>query len=208
MKLIILGKPGSGKGTQAETISKKLRIPQIATGEILRGIERQKTALAKLIKSRIDKGLFIPDKLAAQITFNRLKKKDCKKGFILDGFPRNVNQARMLDKKFKIDKVIYLDVPDSLIVKRLSSRRECYCGMVYNMITNPPKRDEVCDKCGRKLYRRKDDAPETIKKRLKIYNKMTRPVVGFYRKKKILAKVDGSQEIKKVSNEAMKKIIA
>jgi len=208
MKLIILGKPGSGKGTQAQMISRIFKIPQIATGEILRKMEKENTPAAKFIKSRIDKGLFVPDKLAAEITARRLKKPDCKKGFVLDGFPRTISQAKALEKKMKIDKAIYLDVPDKLIVKRLSSRRECYCGTVYNMTTNPPKRDEICDRCGRRLYRRKDDEPATIKKRLGIYNKLTKPVIDFYRKKKMLLKVDGAREIKIIFNDIMKKTSA
>ncbi|MEM4336390.1 MAG: nucleoside monophosphate kinase [Candidatus Woesearchaeota archaeon] len=198
MKLVILGKPGSGKGTQAGLISKKLRIPHISTGEILRKLERENTLIAKLIKKRIDKGFFIPDTIAADITFKRIRRNDCKKGFILDGFPRNVQQAKMLDKKFEIDKVIYIDLSDSIIIKRLSARRECYCGRVYNMITNPPKKDEICDICGRKIYIRNDDKPAIIKNRLKLYRKTAKPLIDFYKKKKILIKVNGNQPIKEL----------
>ena len=208
MRLILLGKPGSGKGTQAQMISRKLRIPQISTGEILRKMENENTPLGRLIKSRLDRGLFVSDRIAVKITIDKLKKPESKKGFILDGFPRTLSQAKLLEKTIKIDKVIYLDVPDSLIVKRLSSRRECYCGTVYNMITNSPKKDEICDRCGRKLYIRKDDRPETIKKRLKIYNKLTKPVADFYKKKGILVKVDGSRKIKKIFNDIVKKTSA
>lgn len=196
MNLVILGKPGSGKGTQADVISKSYRICHISTGEILRKIKNQKTPLGRLVKSKIDKGQFVPESVAIKITFSEIKK--CKRGFLLDGFPRTVSQAEKLDKNFNIDRVIYLNVPDSLIVKRLSSRRECSCGMVYNVITNPPKKKGICDKCGKKLYIRDDDKPETVRKRLKIYNKLTKPVIGFYKKKKILIKVDGTGTIKQV----------
>jgi len=208
MKLVILGKPGSGKGTQAQMISKELGIPAVSMGEILRQIEKQDTTLGRKIKKVIDKGQLLPAKMALDILDEKLRKLNMKKGVILDGFPRTISQAKALEKKMKIDKAIYLDVPDKLIVKRLSSRRECYCGTVYNMTTNPPKRDEICDRCGRRLYRRKDDEPATIKKRLGIYNKLTKPVIDFYRKKKMLLKVDGAREIKSIFNDIIKKTSA
>ena len=208
MKLVILGKPGSGKRTQAQMISKELGIPAVSMGEILRQIEKQDTTLGRKIKKVIDKGQLLPAKMALDILDEKLRKLNMKKGVILDGFPRTISQAKALEKKMKIDKAIYLDVPDKLIVKRLSSRRECYCGTVYNMTTNPPKRDEICDRCGRRLYRRKDDEPATIKKRLGIYNKLTKPVIDFYRKKKMLLKVDGAREIKSIFNDIIKKTSA
>jgi adenylate kinase len=193
MIIIFLGKPGSGKGTQAVLVSKRLKIPVISTGEILRNIERGKTPLSRLVRERIDRGMLIPDKLAVKIVEKRLQEKDCKNGFILDGFPRTLNQARLFKKN--IDKVIYIDVSDKTIVRRLSSRLECSCGMTYNMITNPPRKDNTCDKCGRKLYRRKDDESKTIRKRLKIYNKLTRPLIKFYSQKGILERIDGEKSI-------------
>jgi len=204
MILVFLGKPGSGKGTQATLLSKKLKIPAISMGELLRKIEKENSPLGKFVKKRIDKGLLMPDEITFKILKKRLQRKDCRKGFIIDGFPRTVSQAEMLEKIKKVDKVIYIDVPDKVIVKRLSSRRECSCGAVYNMITNPPKNDEICDVCGKKLYIRNDDKPETVKKRLNVYNKQTKPLIDFYKKKKLLAKVNGNQEIKKIFKDIMK----
>jgi len=204
MILVFLGKPGSGKGTQATLLSKKLKIPAISMGELLRKIEKENSPLGKFVKKRIDKGLLMPDEITFKILKKRLQRKDCRKGFIIDGFPRTVSQAEMLEKIKKVDKVIYIDVPDKVIVKRLSSRRECSCGAVYNMITNPPKNDEICDFCGKKLYIRNDDKPETVKKRLNVYNKQTKPLIDFYKKKKLLAKVNGNQEIKKIFKDIMK----
>jgi len=202
MILIFLGKPGSGKGTQAAMVAEKMEIPTISMGEILRNIEKENTPLSKEIKSHIDKGNLVPDELVLQLLSERLKKPDCKNGCILDGFPRTVKQAELFDKK--IDRVIYIDVKDETIIKRLSSRRECSCGMVYNLITNPPKKDGICDKCGRKLYTRKDDNPETIKNRLKVYNEQTKPLIDFYTKKRLFVKVDGERTI----DEILKEIVA
>jgi len=196
MILIFLGKPGSGKGTQANLVSKKIKIPVISMGEILRNIEKQKTLLARIVRQRIDKGDLIPDKLAQIILRKRLQKKDCRQGYILDGFPRTLKQARGF--KEKIDKVVYVDVSDKTIIKRLSSRLECSCGMVYNLVTNPPRKKGICDRCGKNLRRRKDDEPKTIKKRLQIYKKQTRPLIRFYSQKGILVKVDGEKGIKEI----------
>ena len=192
--LIFLGKPGSGKGTQAELVAKKLGIPSIAMGDMLRNIKKQKTPLAKKISGLIDKGQFVPDNLVFSILQGRIKKADCKKGYILDGFPRTLLQAKMF--KEPVEKVIYIDVKNSAIVKRLSSRMECSCGRVYNLMTKPPKKKGICDACGRKLYRRDDDLPETIKKRLDIYEKQTKPLIEYYKNKKVLEKVNGEKEIK------------
>ena len=201
MIIIFLGKPGSGKGTQANLVSKKFKIPVISMGEILRGMEKQKTPMGRFIKSRIDRGKFVPDKIAFEILKKRIQKKDCKKGYVLDGFPRTLEQARMF--KEKIGRVIYIDVSDKTIIKRLSSRWECSCGMTYNMLTNPPKKDKICDKCGRRLYRRKDDEPETIRKRLEIYNEQTRPLIKFYSSKNLLIKVNGEKSIKEIYTDVL-----
>ncbi len=206
MKLVLLGKPGSGKGSEAELLIKKFKFCYIAMGNILREIERKKTRLGKLVKSHIDKGELVPNEITIRILKERLSRKDCKKGFLLDGFPRDTEQAKELEKISKIDKVIYLDVSDRLLIKRLSSRRICACGAVYNLITNPPKKSGICNKCGRKLYNRPDDNPKSIKNRLNVYNRMTKPVINFYSKKKILVKVDGSGTIKWVYNAILKKL--
>ncbi len=205
MKLVLLGKPGSGKGSEAELLAKTLKVPQISMGDILRSIEREKTEIGRMVSAYIDKGELVPDELAMTIFKERISKPDCKKGLLLDGFPRYLEQANELDKLMKIDKAIYLDVPDDLIIKRLSNRRSCSnCGAVYNLITNPPKKEGVCDKCGKDLYIRNDDKPETIKNRLKIYNEQTKPVVNFYSNKGILIKIDGSKSIDEVHKNVLK----
>jgi len=205
MKLVLLGKPGSGKGSEAGFLVKKLKIPTISTGDMLRSMERKKTKLAKLIRSHIDKGEMVPNGIVLDIIKKRLSRPDCKKGFILDGFPRYIEQAKALEKIVRVDNAVYLDVPDSLIIRRLSSRRSCSnCGAIYNLITNLPKKSGICNKCGGKLYIRKDDKPATIRNRLKLYNKITKPVIDFYRKKGMLVKVDGSGTIEKVGNTIIK----
>ncbi len=202
MIVIFLGKPGSGKGTQAELVSEKLEIPVISMGEILRNIKRQKTETAKKVSKLIDKGQFVPDNLIFGILDKRLRRKECNKGYILDGFPRTLYQAKMF--KQKVDSVIYIDVSNSTIIKRLSSRRECSCGKVYNLLTKKPKKQGVCDDCGKNLYIREDDKPETVKKRLQIYNMQTKPLIEFYKKKGILHKVNGEQTIKRILSDIMK----
>lgn len=196
MILIFLGKPGSGKGTQAELVAKKFKIPTISMGELLRQSQDEK------LKEIMQNGELVPNDITFDILNRRISKDDCKEGFILDGFPRNLAQAEHLD--VKIDKVIYIDIPDEIIVKRLSSRLECACGMTFNTITKPPKKEGVCDKCGKELYRRKDDNPETIRKRLKTYNELTSPLIKLYEEKGILIKINGDREIKKIFDEIIK----
>jgi adenylate kinase len=206
MKLVLLGKPGSGKGSEAELLIKKFKFCYIAMGNILREIERKKTRLGKLVKSHIDKGELVPNEITIRVLKERLSRTDCRNNFLLDGFPRDIEQAKELEGISKIDKVVYLDVPDSLIVKRLSSRRNCTCGAVYNLITNPPKKSGICNNCGRKLFIRPDDNPKSIKNRLNVYNKMTKPVINLYSRKKLLVKVDGSGTIKGVYKAILKKL--
>ncbi len=203
MKIILLGKPGAGKGTQAELLSNWFKIPIISMGEILRNIERRKTKLGKLIGSYINKGRLIPDWIATNIVKKEIRGK---KGYILDGYPRNINQAKEFEGFERIDYVIDIYVPDSIIVKRLSARRECVCGMSYNLLTNPPKKDLICDVCERKLYRRKDDNPKTIKRRLIVYKKRTKPLIDFYKRKGVLIRVNGNLPIKKTFNQIIKNL--
>jgi len=203
MKIVLVGKPGAGKGTQGELLSKKLKIPIISMGEILRKLERKNTKIGKIIKKYIDKGVLLPDEIATEIVKKKIRNK---KDFILDGHPRDLNQAVELEKFTKIDYAINIDVPNEIIIKRLSARRECSCGMTYNLITNPPKKDMVCDVCGRKLYRRKDDEPKVIKKRIKIYEKETKPLLDFYKKKGILINVNGNLPIEKTFAQIIKKL--
>ncbi len=207
MKLILLGKPGSGKGTQAEKIAVEFGIPQISAGVLLRKIEKDDTPLGREVKSHIDKGSLVPDELVIKMIFERLQDSDCKKGYILDGFPRTVNQAEKLDEKIKIDKVIDIDIPDDVIVNRMANRRSCLkCGATYNLLTKKPKKDEICDVCGTKLTIRADDNPETVRNRLKIYNENTKPLIEHYKKKKLLVTVDGNRAID-VIFEDVKKIL-
>lgn len=203
MKLVLIGKPGSGKGTQEELISRKFRIPVIATGSIFRNIEKEKTKLGRLVKSLIDKGNFVPDEITNEIIRKELEKK---KGFILDGYPRNVGQAKFLDGYQKLDRVVYLEVPDSVIIRRLAARRECVCGMTYNLLTKKPKKDLICDRCGRKLYRRKDDDPRVARRRLNTYKKITKPVVDHYRKRGLLVSVNGNLPIEKTYRQILSRL--
>lgn len=206
MILVFLGKPGSGKGTQAELVSEKLGIPVITTGKILRNIEKGSNPLAEEVKEKIDKGELVPDNLIMKILKERLQQEDCQEGYILDGFPRNSEQAEMFNNTFEenIDKVFYIEVSDEAIIKRLSSRRECpSCGRVYNLITNPPKDDETCDFCGDTLLTREDDKPDVIRKRLEIYNNQTKELIDYYKQKDLLIEIDGEKPIEKVFEEIM-----
>jgi len=200
--IIFIGPQGSGKGTQAKIISEELNIPHISTGDLFRMLEG---ALREEVDSYVNKGQLVPDELTVKILKERITKPDCTNGFILDGFPRNLNQAKLLDKITKIDKVIEITLTDELAVKRISSRWSCKkCGAVYNSITNPPKIKGVCDKCQGELYRRADDNPDAIKKRLETYHQETEPILKKY--KKVLVSVDGNQEIDKISEQILEKL--
>jgi adenylate kinase len=202
IRLLLIGPPGAGKGTQATIISKKYGIPQIATGDMLRQEVKNATDLGTKAKSYMDKGELVPDSLVISMLENRLKEKDASKGFILDGFPRTVAQADALDNKFKelkIDKfiVIELKVNEESIIQRLSARRVCNsCGKIFNLITEPPKKDGVCDDCNGSLYQRDDDKEATIRERFKVYNSKTAPLIEYYAKKGMLKTVtaDGGIE--------------
>ncbi len=202
IRLLLIGPPGAGKGTQATIISKKYSIPQISTGDMLRQEVKSATDLGIKAKSYMDKGGLVPDSLVISMLEKRLKEKDASNGFILDGFPRTVAQADALDNKFKelkIDKfiVIELKVNEESIIKRLSARRVCNsCGKIFNLITEPPKKDGVCDDCNGSLYQRDDDKEATIRERFKVYNSKTAPLIDYYAKKGMLKTVtaDGSIE--------------
>jgi adenylate kinase len=184
VNLVIFGPPGSGKGTYASRLQLKLGIPAIATGDILREIVRQKSKLANTVKDYMSTGKLVPDSIVIQVLKERLARDDCKKGFILDGFPRTIEQAEALDKITDIDAVILLHVPEWILVERLSSRRICReCGEVYNILYLKPKREGVCDKCGGELYQRMDDTPKVVKDRLGVYEKQTEPLIKHYRGK-------------------------
>lgn len=197
MKLILLGAPGAGKGTQAEVISEHLSIPTISTGNIIRAALKAQTEMGIKAKEFIDKGLLVPDDVVIGIVKERLKEDDCKNGFILDGFPRTVPQAQALDEMgVEIDKVIDIQVPDEKIVQRLSGRRVCGgCGTSYHLLYKKPEKDGVCNLCGAQLVQRVDDKEETILERLKIYHEQTEPLVEFYKAKNKLTVVEGQEEV-------------
>jgi len=197
-RLIFLGAPGAGKGTQAQRLSETYSIPQISTGDILRQAVKDKTPLGEKAYSYMEQGKLVPDDIVIGIINERLKAEDCEKGFILDGFPRTVPQAEALDQvldqdRMAIDKVIFFEVPEDHLVKRLSGRRMCRsCGANYNVYFNPSSQDGVCEKCGGELYQRVDDQEDTIRNRLKVYREQTEPLIGFYKSQNRLARLDGS----------------
>ncbi len=197
MKLILLGAPGAGKGTQAEVICKALNIPAISTGNIIREALAQGTEMGLKAKSFMDAGQLVPDDVVIGIIKERLAKDDCANGFILDGFPRTIPQAEALDAMgVIIDKVIDIEVPDEKIAARMSGRRVCKdCGSSYHLEYKAPKAEGVCDACDGELIQRKDDAPETVLDRLAVYHKQTEPLKDFYSKKGILRIVEGQEEI-------------
>ena len=196
MNLILMGAPGAGKGTQSAKISEKYQIPAIATGDILRGAIKAGTELGLAAKSYIDAGKLVPDSVVIGIIKDYLASDACKNGFILDGFPRSIPQAEALDAMgIKIDVVLSIDVPDEKIVERMSGRRVCSCGASYHVAYNPPKTQDVCDKCGEALYVRADDAAETVKNRLATFHEQTEPLKGYYAKKGLLVTVEGQEEV-------------
>lgn len=201
MNLVLLGAPGAGKGTQAKILVEKYTIPQISTGDLLRAAVAAGTSLGKEAKSYMDKGELVPDSVVLGMVEERLKQDDCKKGYILDGFPRNTKQAEALDKMLEsldmsLTAALSVDVPLEYLMKRLTGRRTCKaCGQMYNVYFNAPKKEDVCDKCGGELFQRDDDKEETIKKRLEVYNAQTAPLIDYYGKKGILKSVEGTGSI-------------
>lgn len=201
MRLILLGAPGAGKGTQAVTLAEKLKVPHISTGDIFRSNIRNGTPLGKLAKEYMDKGALVPDEVTIQIVKDRLQQDDCKRGFILDGFPRTIPQAESLDRELEqmdmpLNHVADISVPDSEIIKRLSGRRVCSkCGISYHTQYGPTKIEGVCDSCGASVIQRDDDKEETVLSRLKTYHEQTEPLIDFYRKKGKLLTIDGRGKI-------------
>lgn len=200
MKLIFFGPQGSGKGTQAKIISDKLGLPHISAGDLLRDTTGE-------IKDEIDRiinaGNLVPPEMIFRLVKLRTEQDDCKKGFILDGYPRDLKQAEYLDEVMKIDKVIEIHISDEEAIKRISSRLNCSkCGSVFNIITNPPKNGNVCDRCGSELFQRKDDKPDAIKRRLEIYHRDTRPIFERYE----YIKINGEQSIPKVTEDILKEL--
>ena len=186
MRIVLLGPPGAGKGTQAKTLSEKLGLPHVSTGDLLRQNVKDKTALGREAKDYMERGLLVPDKLVAKMLMQRMDNPDVKKGFILDGYPRNLNQAQVLDNVLKernlnIDMVVYLDTSDPVIIQRLGGRLVCSsCGANFHIRNMPPKKAGVCDKCGGRLYQRTDDNEETVKKRLEVYKKEVSSLIRYY----------------------------
>ncbi len=204
MKIIMLGAPGAGKGTQAKMLSKECKIPHISTGDIFRANIKEGTELGKKAKSFMDEGKLVPDSLTIELIMDRLQKEDCKNGYILDGFPRTIPQAESLDKALqelneKLDFAINVEVPDEHIKDRMSGRRACLgCGATYHVVFAPPKTEGVCDHCQGELTLRDDDKPETVQERLNVYHKQTQPLISYYEKQKLLKTVDGTQTVEKV----------
>lgn len=204
MKIIMLGAPGAGKGTQAKMIADKYQVPHVSTGDIFRANIKEGTELGKEAKTYMDKGLLVPDELTVKILLDRVAKEDCKNGYVLDGFPRTIPQAEVLDKALSemgdaIDFAIDVEVPDENIIRRMSGRRACLaCGATYHIVHVPPKKEGICDRCGKELVLRDDDKPETVKNRLGVYHDQTQPLIDFYTKKGILKTVDGTQDMNDV----------
>ncbi|MBO6215856.1 MAG: adenylate kinase [Lachnospiraceae bacterium] len=204
MKIIMLGAPGAGKGTQAKQIAGKYNIPHISTGDIFRANIKNGTELGKKAKEYMDQGQLVPDELTCDLVMDRIAEDDCKNGFVLDGFPRTIPQAEALDAALTktgqaMDYAIDVDVPDENIVNRMSGRRACLkCGATYHIVSIPPKKEGICDTCGSELVIRDDDKPETVQKRLDVYHEQTQPLIDFYQKKGILKSVDGTQSMDEV----------
>ncbi len=195
MRLVFLGPPGIGKGTYASAISKMYGIPHISTGDIFREEIKRGTELGRKIKEYVERGELVPDEIVIEVVRERLSREDCKKGFILDGFPRTLRQAQALDEMTTLDLALNFVAPDEVIIERLSGRRICRrCGAIYHIKFMPPKVEGVCDICGGELYQREDDKPEVIKRRLELYRRQFKPILDFYRAKGILVDVDASEQ--------------
>ena len=205
MNIVLIGPPGIGKGTVAAKLSEKLGYPHIATGDMLRENVAQKTKLGLKAKSYMDRGLLVPDELVIEMVKERLKKDDCKNGFILDGFPRTLNQEQEISKVAKIDKVVHIQASDSILIDRIKKRRVCSeCGFNYHLEYIKPNREGICDKCGRRLIQREDDKPETVKKRLETYRKETEPLIEYYEEKDLLQNIESEKTIEEVFKDTVK----
>ena len=201
MRIIMLGAPGAGKGTQAKKIAAKYGIPHISTGDIFRANIKNGTELGKKAKTYMDQGLLVPDELVVDLVVDRVQQEDCKNGYVLDGFPRTIPQAESLDAALeklgeKIDYAVNVEVPDENIINRMGGRRACVgCGATYHVVYNPTKVEGVCDACGEKLILRDDDKPETVQKRLAVYHDQTQPLIDYYKKSGVLRDVDGTVDM-------------
>ena len=204
MKIIMLGAPGAGKGTQAKQIADKYQIPHISTGDIFRANIKEGTELGTKAKTYMDQGLLVPDELVVELVADRIVKDDCKNGFVLDGFPRTIPQAEALDEALakmgeKMDYAVDVDVPDENIINRVGGRRACVnCGATYHIVNIPTKVEGICDKCGKEVILRDDDKPETVQKRLQVYHEQTQPLIDYYKNQGILKSVDGTRPMETV----------
>lgn len=204
MKIIMLGAPGAGKGTQAKKIAAKYGVPHISTGDIFRANIKNGTELGKKAKTYMDQGALVPDELTCDLVVDRIQQEDCKNGYVLDGFPRTIPQAECLTEALnklgeKMDYAINVDVPDENIVNRMGGRRACVgCGATYHVVYNAPKVENICDTCGENLVLRDDDKPETVQKRLDVYHAQTQPLIDYYEKAGILKNVDGTVDMEEV----------
>lgn len=204
MKIVMLGAPGAGKGTQAKQIAKKFDIPHISTGDIFRANIKNNTELGKKAKEFMDQGMLVPDSLTLELIMDRFAQPDCQNGYVLDGFPRTIPQAEALTKALaekgeNIDFAINVEVPDESIVRRMSGRRACLsCGATYHIKYNPPKKEGICDTCNSELVLRDDDKPETVLKRLSVYHDQTQPLIDYYNREGVLREVDGTKDMNDV----------
>lgn len=210
MKIVMLGAPGAGKGTQAKRLAAKYEIPHISTGDIFRANIKNGTELGKKAKVFMDQGLLVPDELVVDLVIDRFKNPDCVKGYVLDGFPRTIPQAKALDEALAknqdaLEHAIDIDVPDQNIINRMSGRRACInCGATYHVVTIPPKKEGICDVCGGELVLRDDDKPATVEKRLKVYHEQTQPLIDYYQGKGILNSVNGTRDMEEVFEEIVR----
>jgi len=207
-RMIFLGPPNAGKGTIAARVVEKYKIPHVSTGHMFREAIKNKTPLGAEALKFINQGMLVPDHLTIEMVEERLEEPDCKNGFILDGFPRTIPQAESLGKKVKIDKVILIEAPEDVIIKRVTGRLQCKgCGAIYHKINIPPKKQGICDKCGGELYTRADDELGAVKERLRVYAEQTAPLVDYYEKKGILKRVDGGERpLDSIISDTMKTI--
>ncbi|MBP6938711.1 MAG: adenylate kinase [Deltaproteobacteria bacterium] len=212
MNIILIGPPGAGKGTQATRMIDRLGVPQISTGDMFRAAVKEGSPMGKKAKEYMDKGALVPDDVVIGVVKERFQKPDCKKGFILDGFPRTLEQAKALDGLLKdlgtkLDHVVVIEVPDDYLVKRLTGRRTCRgCNYMHHIEFDPPKKAGVCDKCGGELYQRDDDQEATIRQRLTTYHGQTSPLIEYYGKQNIVRKINGTLSMEKVQDEIKKAI--
>jgi len=205
MKLVLLGPPGAGKGTQAAELAKEFNIPAISTGHIIRNAIAEKTPVGVEAKGYIDRGELVPDSIVVEMVKERLKDEDCKNGYILDGFPRTVSQAEIMEQlPIGVDLVLEIHVDTDIIVDRLSGRRECRtCGATYHVKDNPPKQEGVCDRCGNAVSRRMDDVPDIIRNRIEVYHEQTEPLKQYYEAKNLLAEVNGQNKVSDTTKAVM-----